>query len=274
MTRWSFCACSLRGSVSSPCSLLVLHPILESLKLTSPSTDLDLLSLSILANIPYYVLLHVFYETSYLSLGLSFLTDTSSFALPFYLLRRVNTYNARPNTSRPNTISELAIDRSIQLYMSMFAAAMYSLIVYSSFYTWLPVYMILHFDEVRSLESAHNAALPVLFAACIPVGYAAKNFLFKPSIAVARTPSFVFDPKSATLRETVAYNFGFGASESRYSVLVRRTVLLAWFSFLNTFVRVFGTVEGTEAFGAAGWAALWSFAALAVGAGFAWIGES
>lgn len=197
-----------------------------------------------------------------------------SITAPFYLLRSVNFYNARARTSNPQTVSELAVDRSIQFYMSIFAAAVYSLIVYSSFFTWLPVYMIIHFDEVRSLDAAHNAALPILFGACIPIGYAAKNFLFKPSIAAARTPTYIFNPRTATLSQTFAYNLGIGDHSSRKAVLTQRTVLLVAFSFINSFVRVFGTVEGTEAYGAAGWAALWSAAALAVGLGFAWVGES
>lgn len=233
-----------------------------------------MLSLGILSNIPYYVLLHVFYETSYSALGLSFAIDTVSLALPFFLLRPVNFYNARQRTDNPKTVSEIASDRSINSYMTAFAAAVYSLVVYSSFYTWLPVYMIVHFDEVRSLEAAHNATLPILLVGCMPIGYAAKNFLFKPSIAAARTLPTPFDPRTATLGDTFRYNLGLGSHSNRASILTSRTTLLVAISGINTFVRVFGTVEGTDVFGAAGWAALWSIAAMSVGLGFAWVGES
>lgn len=216
---------------------------------------------------PYYALLHTFYETSAKTLGTSFVIDMVSLTLPFYLLRPLNFYNAHKPTTRPQAVNELAADRSVQFYMTSFAAAIYSLIVYSSFYTWLPVYMIIHFDEVRSLDAAHNAILPVLFVACAPIGYAAKNFLFKPAIASARVVNAPFDPRTATLAQTFTYNIG------GESILVSRTILLILFTFFNTFVRVFATVEGSDPYGAAGWGALWSVAALAVGAGFAWAGE-
>jgi len=239
--------------------------------------DLDIVSLSILAQMPYYVLLHTFYETSVVALGLSFLIDMTSLTTPFFLLRRLNFYNDhKGTTTNPQTVGDLAADRTVQFYMSGFAAAMYSLIVYSSFYTWLPIHMIIHFDEIRSLEAAHNAVLPILFAACFPIGYAAKNFLFKPSIAASRAPAIfpTFNPHTATLFDTIRWNFGLGRHSTRVSILSRRTTLLVCFTFLNTFVRVFGTVEGAEMYGAAGWAALWSVAAATVGLGFAWAGES
>ncbi|KAL1297018.1 hypothetical protein AAFC00_004612 [Neodothiora populina] len=235
---------------------------------------LDILSLALLSNVPYYVLLNVFYETSYKALAASFTIDMISLALPFSLLRPLNFYNARKRTSRPQSVSEIASDRSINMYMTALAAALYSLVVYSSFYTWLPVYMIKHFDEVRSLEAAHNATLPILLIACIPIGYAAKNFLFKPSIAAARPLIDPFDPVTASLPDTVRYNLGVGLHSSRASILTTRTTLLIVNAAINTFVRVFGTVEGTDALGAAGWAGLWSAAALMVGVGFAWAAES
>lgn len=239
---------------------------------------LDVLNLSILANLPYYALLYVFYATSIATVAMSFSVDVLSLAVPFYLLRNLNHHNAPKTTTTPKSINDLAADRHVQLYMSLFAAAVYSLIVYTSFYTWLPVYMVVHFDEVRSLEAAHNAVLPVLFAAFAPIGYAAKSFLFKPSIASARGPLTAgykpFDPRTATFADTLSYNLGLGPYVSRASVLTRRTTLLVCASFANTLVRVFGTVEGSELFGAAGWAGLWSAAALAVGLGFAWVGQS
>ncbi|GAB7353087.1 hypothetical protein MBLNU459_g3631t1 [Dothideomycetes sp. NU459] len=238
----------------------------------------DFTSLSVLANIPYYVLLYVFYATPVLPLALGFAIDITSLALPFYLLRPLNFHNALNSTSAPGSTNELAADRSVQFYMTLLAASIYSLIVYTSFYTWLPVYMITYFDEVRSLEAAHNAVMPILFFAFIPIGNSAKDFLFSSSIAASRGPGSVapkrFNPRAASLSETVLYNFGLASHSSREAVLSRRTLILVLFSAANTFVRVFGTVEGTEIYGAAGWAGLWSAAALTVGIAFRWAGDA
>lgn len=137
--------------------------------------------------------------------------------------------------------------------------------------------MITYFDEVRSLEAAHNAVLPVLFVACIPIGNSAKDFLFSSSIVASRGPGSIaprrFNPSTASLSETVLYNFGLASYSTREAVLSRRTLILVLFSAANTFVRVFGTVEGTEVYGALGWAGLWSTAALAVGIAFGWAGD-
>lgn len=241
---------------------------------TAGLDHLDMLSLALLSNAPYYILLHVFFETSYSALAAACLIDMISLALPFYALRPTNFYNARKRTDNPRSVSEIASDRSINFYMTAFAAAIYSLVVYSSFYTWLPVYMLLHFDEVRSLDAAHNATLPILVIACLPIGYAAKNLLFKPSIAASRAVVHPFVPAEATFFETLEWNLGLGKHSDRTSILTSRTGLLVGVSVLNTVVRVFGTVEGTDLLGALGWAGLWGAAALGVGVGFAWVGES
>lgn len=71
-----------------------------------------------------------------------------------------------------------------------------------------------------------------------------------------------FNAETATLAETFAYNLGYGETgfTRRAVVLVKRTAVVALCVFVNTVVRVFGTVDGTDIGGSMGYAGLWAVA--------------
>ncbi|KAI5251775.1 hypothetical protein E4T42_03994 [Aureobasidium subglaciale] len=237
----------------------------------------DFVQLSAMANAPYYTLLYLFYGIGFEPLALALVIDMFSLWFPFWLLRPINYHNNLRTLTTPGTTKDLAVDKTIQMYMTAFAASIYAAVVYLSLVTWLPVFLIHHFEEVLTLDFAHNAVLPVVFAACLPIGWAAKDFLFSTSIVYARAlPSEHkrFNPKTASLADTLMWNLGVDQFSSRESVLFSRTFLLAAFTALHSFVRVFATVEGATIYGAAGWSALWCAAALATGTGFLYIGDS
>lgn len=204
-------------------------------------------------------------------MALEFGINLISLALPFFLLRPLNAHNAAIN--KPLSVNQaVAADSPIRLYMAIFAATVYSLLVYSSFYTWLPVHLVTHFDTIKTLELAHNAVLPIMIIASVPIGYAAEAFLFTASTAHPRSVSDkAFNPATATLGQTIKWNMGL--KSARETVLAQRTLFLAAFTALNTMVRVWGTIEGSEPWGAAGWAGIFTVAALTTGAGYAWIGD-
>ena len=81
----------------------------------------------------------------------------------------------------------------------------------------------------------------------------------------------VFNPETATLWETVQWNF-WGWDERTRQVVVR-TATLAAVSAMHTWVQLYMTVEGVEGTGAAGYAAVWAIAGLAVGGVFLWVGD-
>ena len=96
-------------------------------------------------------------------------------------------------------------------------------------------------------------------------------FLFRPSMAAAGPAKTVtrrrsgpkkFKAETATLAETVAYNLGWGEAglSHRAEVLAKRAGVLIVGTLANTFVRVFGTVEGTDVVGSLGYAGLWAAA--------------
>jgi len=166
-------------------------------------------------------------------------------------------------------------DWEVSVYNSLLAAGIYGLVVYGSFVTWLPVYLVTHFNGIRDISATHEASLPLLMASFIPIGIAAKSFLFTPATGAARNlndiKTVAFNPQTATLWETIWYNV-WGYSK-RTRIMIKRTATLAIFCFLNTWLQVAATVEGAELLGAIGWASVWATAAILTGTVFWWVGH-
>lgn len=244
---------------------------------------LDLTALTLLSNLPYYYLLNAFYTAHDYAVLPALATDLLSIAVPFALFTRTS---ASATDARLTKAASRAIVRDWQVLglVTIFGAAIYAVTLYTSAFTWLPVYMITHFDNLRNLHSEReeNLALQVLLAA--PAGLATARFLFVPAVAasnkllrsldaVAVAPKF--DTENANLAQTIAYNLGFGPDgfSARTQVLTKRTAVLVLSSFVNTFVRVFATIEGTEVVGALGWSSLWAGAGLLTGIAYGWVAE-
>lgn len=104
-------------------------------------------------------------------------------------------------------------------------------------------------------------------------------FLFRPTVAASGKPALTrpktsvrrFNAETATLGETFAYNLGLGETgwTHRAEVLAKRTSVLAACTIVNTFVRVYGTVEGSDVWGSLGYGALWAAAHMGVGLAYA-----
>lgn len=166
--------------------------------------------------------------------------------------------------------------------MALFGSAIYAVTIYSSLYTWLPVHIVTHFEEVRSLHGAHDASVMLLLGTLIPVGWATSQFLFTPVVGSRGNPGLTdpkihpekvnFDPEGATLGETLAYNLGLGAHgfPKRAEVLAKRTAVLVACSVTTTTVRTVMTVAGTEPLGAIGWASVWGVAGALTSVAYAW----
>lgn len=143
--------------------------------------------------------------------------------------------------------------------------------------------MVVHFDGLRSVEKAHNSALYVLVALFIPIGIATTHFVFAPAVGSPGNPGLTdpklkktaINPETATLGETIAWNLGCGPDgwTKRAEILFTRTVSLTACVFINTFVRVLVTIEGTETVGAIGWGSVWAVATALTGLAFAWVGN-
>jgi hypothetical protein len=235
--------------------------------------DYDVAALTIQTRLPYFYLLTSFYGVSALTSSVYLSLDVLGAALPFYMLRRRLPSHTAKAATLPNR--NILRDSVIFLLTTIFSASIYSAFVYASFKTWLPVHIITFFDNVKSLDAAHDAQLPTLLLTFFPLGWAARTFLFSPSTAarmdLGDMVATSFNPHTATLSDTVKHNFWNYSKGTK--VVIKRSVILATMVGLTTWLRVWKTVEGSEGLGAAGWAGLWAVASLVNGAALRWVGN-
>ena len=195
--------------------------------------------------------------------------------IPFRLLRPVLPTHSSEAPKGAIANRTIINDLPVAVFTSLLAAGIYGIVLYSSFATWLPTHLILHFDGLRDLTGAYEATVALLLPAFIPSGIAAKSFLFTPSTGaradLGDIKNSAFNPETATLWETVLYNL-WGYSK-RTRTIIKRTATLAAVVYLNTFLQVFVTVEGADAIGAAGWACVWATATVLTGSALWWVGN-
>ncbi|KAI2792760.1 hypothetical protein POX_b02803 [Penicillium oxalicum] len=218
----------------------------------------DVASFLFLTHLPTNSLLSAFYHVRPTSVFLSYTITIISTVIPFALLRRS------------------ASDRPTTVYTTLAATAIYSVFLYASYASWLPAQLVVHFEGLPDISTAHAgpAGLPVLFLTLIPAGIAARDFLFVSSTGhsvqkLEQADSSAIDDEEylviSLYRKTV------GQLSAKTRILSSRTLLLAVGVLVNTVVQVAGTVRGVSVEGAAIWGALWTAATIAVGATFGWI---
>ncbi|KAA6407937.1 MAG: hypothetical protein FRX48_08288 [Lasallia pustulata] len=215
---------------------------------------IDLASLTVLSHFPPLYLLTTFYAIRPTTILASLAIDTLTTYIPFRLLRPIHPTHAPSPPPRSISNRPIIHDSSVLLWTTLLAAAIHAVLLYLSLITWLPLHLVLHFDGLRDISAAHGAALPYLLAASLPLGYAAREFLFTPATGarrdLAELKATAFNPETASLAETLWYNF-WGFSKRTRTLVVRTATLVAVVG-VHTWVQVFVTVEGTEAYGAAG----------------------
>jgi len=235
----------------------------------------DLASLTLLAHGPPLYLLTTFYAIRPSTLLLSLGIDMLCTYVPFRLFRPLLPMHTADAPKGAVSNRSIINDWEVSIYNSVLAAGIYGVVVYGSFITWLPVHLVTHFNGIRDISAAHEATLPILMASFIPMGIAAKSFLFTPATGAARNLNDIkasaFNPETATLAETIGYNL-WGYSK-RTRILIKRTATLATVCFLNTWLQVAATIEGAEVLGAIGWASVWATAAILTGTTFWWVGH-
>ena len=216
-----------------------------------------------------------FYSIQPLTVLACITIDTAAAFIPFYLLRISSSIHSIQTPKGVAANRSVINDFGIQASTSLLAASIYGVVVISSFGTWLPVYLVTHFDGIRDISAAHSTNFPYLVGCLVPVGFAAKVFLFTPATAAKPDAldkkTAAFDPETATLGETVLYNvWGFS---KRSRIMIARTATLVAVSGLHTWLQTYVAVEGAEGLGAAGWSSVWSLAAALTGTVFWWIGD-
>ena len=198
----------------------------------------------------------------------------ASNAIPFALLR-AHAPAHHPTTAAKGTLRNrpILIDIWTTVSTSLLATAIFAVLLEFAFSTFLPVWLITHFDHVRDLSVAHLGAggLPTLLVSLIPAGYAAHQFLFVSSTGVPQTPDHHFDPATAGFVEHVYHN-SWGWYSNRQKDLIGRTILLTALVMCETVIQTWGTIAGVELLGAVGYAAMWGVGVVLVGGVYDWVG--
>lgn len=224
----------------------------------------DIASLTLLSHGPFLLLLHSFYDVSASTAVLSLAINTLTTYIPFRLLRDLSPEHASSSLSNKTVNNQdIVTDFTIQALTTFLAASIYSVVTYAAYVTYLPVTLVKYFDDIPSVAAAHEQNYITLLPLTLIAGLAAKSFIFTPSTSIHPEPEVQFDPVTATFCETFKYNV-WGYS-SRVKTVLSRTAVLLIVTAVNTFVQVFGTIQGVHMTGAAAYTALWVVAAAVAG---------
>ncbi|EQL02712.1 hypothetical protein OCS_01566 [Ophiocordyceps sinensis CO18] len=231
---------------------------------------LDVAMLDILAHGPSLFLLTAFYSLSTATAASALLVDILAAAVPFYLLRPLSNVH-RGSASVPNR--EL-IDLPLQLYTTALSTGIYTVVLVLSMRFILPRILVVYFSGLPSLEPAYTASYIAVLPATFLFGAAATAFIYAPFATTGKSKeddeARQFDPVTATLRETVRWNFWGYTSKTK--VAIRRTAAVMFLTGVNTYLSCTRTMHGVEEAGAASYAAVWVLAALFTGLGLGLVG--
>ena len=235
----------------------------------------DLACLIFLTHVPYQFFLISFYKISIFTAASCVTIDTAAICVPFLLLRDVSVYHQLRTPKGKAANRSIIDDFGVQAATSLLAAGVYGVVVFGSFTTWLPSYLVTHFEGIRDISSLYSSTFFYLCLLFVPTGFAARVFLFTPTMAAkpdeAELQMAQFKPESATLAETVAYNM-WGHSK-RNRTMIERTGTLVAMGFVHTWLHTYGAVEGAEGFGAVGWSSVWALAAAVNGVALLVVGD-
>ncbi|KAH8423803.1 uncharacterized protein LDX57_001561 [Aspergillus melleus] len=246
----------------------------------------DVSSFIFLTHLPTYALLVSFYNIRPTTVLASYAIILLSTSIPFMILRKpssVHNLSGAPWDAVSNR--SILQDRAITIYTTLAATAIFTVLLYISYATWLPAQLVLHFINIPDISTVHAgpAGLPVLFVALLPAGWAARDFLFASSAGAlasksdstkksppASSSSSTTDRQGEYLISTI-YRKTWASLSAKTRVLVSRTFVLASMLVINTVVQVAGTVDGVDIEGASAWGSVWAVATFIVAGLFAWI---
>lgn len=191
--------------------------------------------------------------------------------LPFQLLRPLSGAHAGAKNVANR---EILTDIPIQIYTTILSAAIYSLTLFTAYKTYLPTTLVVYFQGLPSLAPAYTTNFLATLPVTVAFGVAAKSFIFTPFVATGETSEdeklAEFDPATATLGETLAWNiWGY---TTRAKVVILRTVVAMVVTGVNTYLQTFMTVNGVESYGATAYSGAWVAAAFFTGIGLAFVG--
>jgi hypothetical protein len=232
--------------------------------------SLDIAMMDLLSHGPTMYLLTTFYTLSPATAVSALVVDVISVAVPFYLLRPLSAVH-KPGVKLHNR--EL-IDIPMQIYTTALSTTIYTVILILSLRMVLPSILVVHFAGLPTLEPAYSASYATTLPVTLAFGAAASLFIFAPFATTGKVKEDEklgeFDPVSASLGETVWWNtWGYTA---KTKVVIRRTVIAAVVTGINTYLATTMTIYGINRVGAAAYSAVWVFAAVCAGIGLGLVG--
>ncbi|USP78657.1 uncharacterized protein yc1106_05931 [Curvularia clavata] len=233
----------------------------------------DVSALTVLTYAPFTYLLTTFYDISPLTAGANIFIEVLSFAIPTYLLRARSPAH-KQNAPLRNRF--LLNSYQVQLSSFMLATGVYVVLLWGSLKTGVLNTFLVQYFDIPTLEVAHTETPLSIIVKTFVAGFAAKAFLLNPSFAAqplsgSQTPEDTFDPATATLPQTIEYNFYNFTKRTR--TLIQQTLILNAFLFLTTVQRCM-TLTGTEIAGAVGYTGFWMAANTLVALWFGWVGDT
>ncbi|EFY93882.1 hypothetical protein J3459_007581 [Metarhizium acridum] len=224
---------------------------------------------SILAHGPTFYLLAAFYNLTPTTALSALAVDVLSVALPFYLVRPLSsTYGSPTKADRD------ILDIPMQLLTTILSTGIYTVTLVLSLRFLMPRILVVYFNGLPSLEPAYSASYTDFIPVTILFGLAASTFIFAPFAKTGKAEEDAkieqFDPVSASLGQTVCWNFwGYTA---KTKVLIRRTAAAVLLSAVGTYLACTKAMYGIGSTGAAAYASLWAVAALFAGVGLGLVG--
>jgi hypothetical protein len=199
--------------------------------------------------------------------------EVFAIGIPVWLLRSLSVAH---NSNAPLRNRFLLKSMQVQLSNALLAICVYIVTIWGALkLNFLNIFLVTYFN-IPTLEAAY-AETPLSIAIKVAIaGVAAKEFLLNPSIAAQPlsgtvTPEERFNPATATLDQTIKANVL--PADKRKKTLFQQTVILNTFLFVSTVQRCM-TLDGSEAYGAAGYSALWVAANTVLSLWFSWVGDT
>ncbi|KAK2679916.1 hypothetical protein RAB80_005097 [Fusarium oxysporum f. sp. vasinfectum] len=216
--------------------------------------SLDVAMLNLLAHGPHYYLLSTFYELNWTISASALAIDVLSIAVPFFLLRPLSTIHTSSAAAAAGLPNRELLDLPLQTYTAALSTGIYTVVLVLSLRFILPRILVVNYSGVPTLEPAYNAS----YAAILPRDDPEDDKLNE------------FDPVAASLGETVWWNvWGYTV---KTKVVIRRTIVVALVTAVNTFLASSKTLYRVDASGAAVYAGVWTFAAICSGIGLGFVG--
>lgn len=172
----------------------------------------------------------------------------------------------------------------------LLSAGLYAVPMILSLNTWLPVHLAVYWNDLETLAPARSTTILQLAPAFFLLGHSTVGLILNPIVQhkiqlhqEAPTSAYEeFDPATATLGETVAYNMDallvWRHVRPALFFLIKRTAVLTFWTIANVAFHACATVEGCDTTspgwfkGPALWGTLWGTGAVASGLGMGWVG--